>query len=242
MMGPAELRKDCTMEEIDHVFDWERTMNLRSKPAPRVGQGTKSWAPYSHGLQKQETLRVDTNVDPNYPKSQLQPRIQDRRLYLCRHNTRDQSVGLKRVLSQSCDFDGLSYEKNREQQISFFNGSSPFPPVAMQEHSSQLESRTPMNSLPFSPTKTISLRRNAVEVCSHSPRFQLKFQRETDSNDRSLDMSSSRQKLRVCFPVLTVLHFAPLFLNELLGEIGRRVSTAASHCSILYHTSWPLIH
>ena len=129
-------------EPIDHVFDWEKTVKLRAKPAAKVGEGFCSWSPYVRNLNKcQIALQIDTDGQRRYPKSLLPPRIRDQRLCIRKNTSGSKSDSISDPLETSW---------------------SPSEPA----------SQSQSEYLPFIPKQTVTLRKQSVESCSHSPRFR----------------------------------------------------------------------
>ena len=160
-------------ETIDHMFDWRKTIQLRAKPEARKGEGVRCWAPFIHGLQVEAKLHVDTDMEPKYPESQLPPRIQDRRLYLCMRETGDR-----------CNQTGLNRETSRRHPKS--------SDASQGSEGNWANSSELLTSLPFFASKTVTLRRKSQTECSHSPRFQTEHAVRNKSSDEPLKLRSLR--------------------------------------------------
>ena len=151
------------IEEMDHLYDWERTIRLRAKPAPKAGEGASSWLPFAQGLYGQGALRVNTDIEPKNPKSSLTPRLEDRRFYLfTNHKLRITSNASKDHVRSLQSWQKGDYGlKSPEGE---FNTTGPTSPES--------ESESHSYTLPFIPKETLTLRRDRPENCSHSPRFR----------------------------------------------------------------------
>jgi hypothetical protein len=129
-------------EPIDHVFDWEKTVKLRAKPVANVGEGFQSWAPFVRGLNK---CQIALQIDTDGQRRYPKSLLPPR--------IRDKRL---------CLLKNTSTNKSHNTSNSLESSWSPSEPTSQ----SQTE------YLPFIPKQTVTLRKQSVESCSHSPRFR----------------------------------------------------------------------